>query len=492
MGQQEITVAELFAGVGGFRLGLEGQPESEGDTGFRVVFSNQFEPGEKAQWASRVYQERFGSEGHSGKSIHEFTFPKDGVADIPEHDLLVGGFPCQDYSVARTVSGELGIEGEKGKLWVDIARIIRHKRPRPKVVLLENVPRLLNSPANARGLNFAIILNDLLKEGYHVEWRVINAADYGMPQQRSRVFILAYRTSGAGQNYRVNGTSHFGCRNSGSRRKMSTWMLGKKGDSGWRMGPFSTKFPSNGELPEEPQRVPSLDFNFSSKSSLFGNAGYAWKKDDFRGHTGEKSLHLFWSTKVKADYDGEKMKLENVLDDDLDPDYEVDLSRIDEWRYAKGSKNEFRLRKRDRENVNPELVELYDECMSAPFGERADKWKEHRHRFLEEVGEDKFYQYDEGAMRFDSPDRPSRTVVTDEIGRTPSRMRHIIEYEEGRYRRLSPEETERLNGFPAGWTDIEGIKPSRRGFLMGNALVVGIIERLREPLRRLINSRSEG
>ena len=157
--------------------------------------------------------------------------------------------------------------------------------------------------------------------------------------------------------------------------------------------------------------------------------------------------------------------------------------------YAKGSKNEFRLRKRDRENVDPELVELYDECMSVPFGERASKWKEHRQRFLEEVGEDKFYQYDEGGMRFDSPDRPSRTIVTDEIGRTPSRMRHIIEYEEGRYRRLSPEETERLNGFPAGWTDIEGIKPSRRGFLMGNALVVGIIERLRGPLRNLINSR---
>ena len=94
--------------------------------------------------------------------------------------------------------------------------------------------------------------------------------------------------------------------------------------------------------------------------------------------------------------------------------------------------------------------------MSAPFGERADKWKEHRHRFLEEVGEDKFYQYDEGAMRFDSPDRPSRTVVTDEIGRTPSRMRHIIEYERagtGGSRRRRRRE---LNGFPAGWTDIEG------------------------------------
>ena len=202
-------------------------------------------------------------------------------------------------------------------------------------------------------------------------------------------------------------------------------------------------------------------------------------------------VNMYWTTNVKPDYDGEKMKLDYVLDADLDPEYAVDASRIDEWRYAKGSKNEFRLRKRDRGNVDPELVELYDECMSAPFGERASKWKEHRQRFLEEVGEDKFYQYDEGAMRFDSPDRPSRTVVTDEIGRTPSRMRHIIEYEEGRYRRLSPEETERLNGFPAGWTDIEGIKPSRRGFLMGNALVVGVVQRLAGPLARLIRERRE-
>ena len=199
---------------------------------------------------------------------------------------------------------------------------------------------------------------------------------------------------------------------------------------------------------------------------------------------------MFWTTRVRAEYSDEKIMLEDALDDELDPDYEVDTSRIDEWRYAKGSKNEFRLRKKDRGNVDQGLVDLYDECMSVPFGERASKWKEHRHRFLEEVGEDKFYQYDEGAMRFDSPDRPSRTVVTDEVGRTPSRMRHIIEYEEGRYRRLSPEETEQLNGFPAGWTEIDGIKASRRGFLMGNALVVGIIENLREPIRKLIDTRS--
>ena len=166
---EKIAVAELFAGVGGFRLGLEGNPKLNEDTGFNVVFSNQWEPDEKAQWASKVYEERFGSDGHTRNSIHEITHPKKGIATIRDHDLLVGGFPCQDYSVARTISGELGIKGEKGKLWTNIARIIRHKRPRPKIVLLENVPRLLNSPANARGLNFAIILSEI-SNGFKV-WR---------------------------------------------------------------------------------------------------------------------------------------------------------------------------------------------------------------------------------------------------------------------------------------------------------------------------------
>ena len=420
---EKIAVAELFAGVGGFRLGLEGHPDSEEDTGFKVVFSNQWEPGEKAQWASKVYQERLGSEGHTGNSIHEFTHPKEGISEITDHDLLVGGFPCQDYSVARTVSGELGIKGEKGKLWVDIARIIRWKRPRPKVVLLENVPRLLNSPANARGLNFAIILNDLISMGYEVEWRVINAADYGMPQQRSRVFILAYRTPGKNkkdERGQINGPQKFGFSGQPgkvpkTRNGMAKWLLGKtttKSSEKWEIGPFAEAFPVTGELGEKPKEIDQGLSTYTSKSSPFGNAGYAWQKQIVRAGPWK---NVFWTTKVKADYDGEKMKLEKVLDDNLDPDYEVDSSRIDEWRYAKGSKNEFRLRKKDRGNVDQGLVDLYDECMSAPFGKRAEKWKEHRHKFLKKVGEDKFYHYDEGAMRFDSPDRPSRTVVTDEI-----------------------------------------------------------------------------
>ena len=292
MAKKQFRVAELFAGVGGFRLGLEGHPESDEETGFKVVFSNQWEPGEKAQWASKIYEERFGKEGHTGNSIHDFTHPKDGISKIADHDVLVGGFPCQDYSVARTISGELGIKGEKGKLWVDIARIIRHKRPRPKIVLLENVPRLLNSPANARGLNFAIILNDLIAMGYQVEWRVINAADYGMPQARKRVFILAYRTQGvmgnASHQAKVNGPEHFACRKKGLRGPMSKWLLGKstsKSASKWQIGPFAQTFPVTGELENTYNIVPQNLSAFTSKSSPFGNIGYAWKKRrNERGH----------------------------------------------------------------------------------------------------------------------------------------------------------------------------------------------------------------
>ena len=156
---------------------------------------------------------------------------------------------------------------------------------------------------------------------------------------------------------------------------------------------------------------------------------------------------------------------------------------------CEGQQNEFRLQKKHRNNVEPEMLELYDNCMSAPFAKRAAMWKEHRSKFLAKVGKDAFYQYDEGRMSFDKLDKPSRTLVTDEIGKTPSRMRHIVEYEKGKFRRLMPIEAERLNMFPDNWTQYEKIADSRRGFLMGNALVVGIIQRLREPLYDLLNSR---
>ena len=183
MGMEKIRTIDLFAGVGGFRLGLKKAPSM-----YKIVWSNQWEPSKKNQIASDIYEKRFGKKNHSNENLADVS-----TKDIPDFDLLCGGFPCQDYSVARTLSQAEGIKGKKGVLWWQIHRIIDEKKNKPAFLLLENVDRLLKSPANQRGKDFAIILASLADLGYIVEWRVINAAEYGMPQRRRRVFILGYR-----------------------------------------------------------------------------------------------------------------------------------------------------------------------------------------------------------------------------------------------------------------------------------------------------------
>ena len=187
---KKIRVVELFAGVGGFRLGLESASEL-----FETIWANQWEPGRKSQYAYDCYTKNFG-ENHN--CINEdIALVKD---QIPEHDLLVGGFPCQDYSVART--GAKGIQGKKGALWWDIRDIVETMIP--KYILLENVDRLLKSPAKQRGRDFGIILRCLSDLGYAIEWRVINAAEYGCAQRRRRTFIFAVHESTDFYNHLVN------------------------------------------------------------------------------------------------------------------------------------------------------------------------------------------------------------------------------------------------------------------------------------------------
>ena len=174
--RQPPKVAELFAGVGGFRLGLE-------RAGWQTTYSNQWEPSTIRQHASEVYTYNFGESGHSNEDIAKVEY-------IPsDFDLLVGGFPCQDYSVAKSKSSATGLQGKKGVLWWEILRLT--ERHQPKFLFLENVDRLLKSPATQRGRDFAVMLASLGNLGYAVEWRVINAADYGFPQRRRRVFIVA-------------------------------------------------------------------------------------------------------------------------------------------------------------------------------------------------------------------------------------------------------------------------------------------------------------
>lgn len=193
---EKIKVVELFAGVGGFRLGLEGWKGKSASSGYRkklksdfeVVWSNQWEPSTKRQHASEVYEQRFGIDGHSNDDIEKVP-----TEAIPDHDLLVGGFPCQDYSVATTLKNSRGLVGKKGVLWWSIHRILSEKKGNaPHYLFFENVDRLLKSPVKQRGRDFAVMLRSLDKLGYAVEWRVINAAEYGMPQRRRRVFFLGY------------------------------------------------------------------------------------------------------------------------------------------------------------------------------------------------------------------------------------------------------------------------------------------------------------
>ncbi|KAF0092646.1 MAG: DNA-methyltransferase (dcm) [Fusobacteria bacterium] len=180
----EKTVCELFAGVGGFRLGLETSSHE-----WNTVWANQWEPGKKSQHAYDCYCKHFGiSENHVNADISQIE-----KSQIPNHNLLVGGFPCQDYSVARSLSGNHGINGKKGVLWWQIRDILEAKRP--PFVLLENVDRLLKSPSTQRGKDFGIMLACLAELGYDAEWRVINAADYGNTQRRRRVFIFAYNNT---------------------------------------------------------------------------------------------------------------------------------------------------------------------------------------------------------------------------------------------------------------------------------------------------------
>jgi DNA (cytosine-5)-methyltransferase 1 len=397
-----LRVVELFAGVGGFRIGLERASER-----FRVVWSNQWEPSTKKQVASEIYAARFGHEGHCNADIA--TVP---AKDIPKHDLLVGGFPCQDYSVARTLKQAEGLAGKKGVLWWEIHRIL--KAHTPGTVLLENVDRLLKSPASQRGRDFAVMLASLADLGYAVEWRVINAADYGMPQRRRRVFILGHhkRTSLGRQFFKL--------------RHAEPWLLEE--------GLFAEAFPATakgilstfelkGDLADLTQR-----FNHGKRGakSPFANAGL------LVGRT----VHTM---DVKPAYAGPITTLGDILlpSKQVPKSFFVPAARVKDWQYHKGGKQELRT------NANNGFT----------------------------------YTYSEGAMAFPDPlDKPSRTIVTGEGGSGPSRFKHVVRTPEGKLRRLTPVELERLNMFPDGHT--EGASDARRAFLMGNALVTGIVERV--------------
>ena len=403
------TVVELFAGVGGFRCGFnhvslkDGKVHEEDNWDF--VWANQWEPSTKSQAAFDCYVERFGeSESHVNEDIA--TVDK---KTIPNHTLLVGGFPCQDYSVARSLSGEKGIEGKKGVLWWQIAEVVEEKRP--PFVLLENVDRLLRSPATQRGRDFGVMLRTLLDNGYSVEWRVINAAEYGFPQKRRRVFIFAYHES----------TNYY--------KKMDKVDYE---DLIYKEGIFAKNFP--------------IQFN---EDDDFGEISI--KKKDFKdlvAISDELEFHFFNSGLMHKGniytYKTSPVECENVttLGDimekgEVSEKYYLLDEKLEKWKYLKGSKKVPRKR---------------------PNGET--------------------YYFSEGSVAFpDKLDVPARTMLTSES--TTNRSSHVVkDVKSGNLRTLTPVEAERIQMFPDDWTNIESkaMTERRRYFMMGNALVVGVVE----------------
>ena len=406
---KKIKVVELFAGVGGFRLGLEKNKQ------FEVVWSNQWEPASKAQHASDVYVNRFGSDGHSNKDIE--TVP---TSEIPDHDLLCGGFPCQDYSVASTLKNSKGLIGKKGVLWWSIHRILSEKKNKPKLLLLENVDRLLVSPSSQRGRDFAVMLKSLDDLGYAVEWRVINAGEYGMPQRRRRVFFLGYLKDSTIYNELAEDTQE--------NWILKTGVLAKGFKNSFE-GEAST-FSFDGDLVNV-----SNNFNGGGGKSLFKNSGVMINGE-------------VYTCRTKAVHKGIRgVTLGDVLENGkVDDEFYIDKSSLPKWDYLKGSKKEKRV--------------------------TADGFE---------------YNYAEGAMIFpDDLSKPSRTIITSEGGASPSRFRHVVKTKYG-LRRLTPIELERLNMFPDDFTKLEGITNSRRGFLMGNALVIGIISKIGLKILQKLN-----
>ena len=399
-------VAELFAGVGGFHVAFD-----KLNSGWDFVYANQWEPGKKIQYAYENYLKHYGAD----EIVSNEDINKVNKKEIPDFDLLVGGFPCQDYSVARTKAK--GIEGKKGVLWWDIRDTIVAKTP--PFILLENVDRLLSSPGpKQRGRDFGMILYTLFQLGYGVQWRMVNAADYGFPQRRRRVFIFAYRKD----------TNYYKTINV-NEKNYEQFLTAHSS--------FANTLPMKDKLTLKKKIVIDdyldiVDFsdNFTFK---FENTGILHE-------------NLVFTGKYESNYSGAYQILDDIIEESVN-DESLFLDnypeRMDKFQYLKGPK---RLQRKSAEGYE--------------------------------------YVYSEGGMVFPDPlDRPARTMLTSE--HSVNRSTHVVKDKEtGRLRLLTPLEAERIQTFPDNWT--AEMPNSARYFMMGNALVTGLVSKMGEALDEII------
>ena len=413
----EKTVVELFAGVGGFRVGLNNVQNFDIETGLAIeegdwefVWANQWEPSTKLQHAYECYISRFGPCHVSNEDINSVN-----KHTIPDHSLLVGGFPCQDYSVARTKSNEKGIEGKKGVLFWDITKTLEAKQT--PFFLLENVDRLLKSPASQRGRDFGIMLRTLTDLGYDIEWRVINAADYGRAQRRRRVFIFGWKRNLIYAQQQIN-------------IQAVDFLLNNS--------LFALSLPIQDNSKLKIREISLSDYQDTVVMTEEFKFGF-----ENTGMVRDGVITTFKSTPIAET----SITLRQIFDYETDKEnFILSPNQIKKFDYLKGSK------KIERTRPNGEL-----------------------------------YYYSEGAMtKTDNLDLPGRTMLTSEG--TVNRSSHLLIDPALKVKRfITPIEAERLQDFPDNWTNI-GMPTKRRYFMMGNALVTGIISRLQNQLSIIIEN----
>lgn len=415
-----MNVLELFAGVGGFRIGLENANPDY----FRTLWSNQWEPSRKSQDAFEVYNYHFPDSENINISIADIT--DEQFAEM-NADMIVGGFPCQDYSVARSKKNEQGIEGQKGVLFWEIIRATRIIRPR--FLILENVDRLLKAPSKQRGRDFAIMLTAFNNLGYSVEWRVINAADYGRSQRRRRVFFFIYR----------NDIPFAHQMDQRFEEQEQVFDENRYDDYIFHEGLFATQFPIMNtpvkkrhvyyELPED---IVEVSDNFS---------GTVW-------NTGVMRHGKYYSIDTAPNYDGEPITLGEILQNEEEVPEKFfinDPAKLEKFQYLRGPK-------------------------------RIERTSADGHTYI----------YSEGGMSpTDDLNLPGRTMLTSEG--TVNRSTHFL-HVNGRYRLITPIEAERLQDFPDNWTALKRlsdgtvteVSDKMRMFFMGNALVTEIVRKIGE------------
>lgn len=420
-----MNVLELFAGVGGFRIGLENSDKNF----FRTRWSNQWEPSRKSQDAFEVYNYHFPDSENIGYSISDISDEKFASMDA---DMIVGGFPCQDYSVARSKKNEQGIEGKKGVLFWEIIRATRIIKP--KYLILENVDRLLKAPSKQRGRDFAIMLTAFNNLGYSVEWRVINAADYGRSQRRRRVFFFVFR----------NDTKYAKSLDSKYENEDIVFEEHKYDDYLFQTGLFATQFPIKQAPVKNRQVFYELEDDIVAVSDNF--TGTVW-------NTGIMRHGKYYSIETAPNFDGNPITLGEILQDETEvPDkyFLTDKAKLEKFQYLRGPK------KLERTSADGHT-----------------------------------YIYSEGGMSpYDDLNLPGRTMLTSEG--TVNRSTHFL-LVNNKYRLLTPIEAERLQDFPDDWTaykkledgTVVEVSDKMRMFFMGNALVTEIVRKIGDFIKTI-------